>query len=417
MKKILLLLLISGLFISSIGVAAEKKVTLRFANWGSTEKATGDVFKKMIADFEAQNKNIKIESVSFPYGDIKQQVLVMSLGGDVLDIVQAERAMVDSYIGSGIVSDIDRYFSKAYLNDFYPNVLKDLRSGGKLYAIPWIASPWVLVYNKELFVKAGLNPNEPPKSMDQLLDYATKLGKIKDKDGNPVYGLGETTGLVPISGSSIYRVMLSFGGGIWNKKGKVMVNTKANIDAFKYLKSINDNKLNPENAKLKDLRNLMAIGRLGMYFDQAWGTGGVLGINPGIKSQLGLAPLPATSATSGISNLNAHTLCILKASKYKKEAAKFVEFITSKDTLTNLYKQTPFFAPRMSIDNLPDFHDAFLKGAKDGMKQIVPLSKQHPNYENAYLELVKAAQMVTLGAATPEAAVKELEAKLQVVLK
>lgn len=418
MKKVLIISLIIGsMILSSVGMAAPQKITLKFANWGSTEKATSDAFKKMIAEFEAQNKNINIESLSFPYGDIKQQVLVMSVGGDGLDIVQAERAMVDTYIGSGYVSDIDSFFSKTYLDDFYPNVLKDLQSSGKLYGIPWIASPWLLVYNKNLFAKAGLNPNEPPKTFDQLMSYAAKLSKTKDKDGNSVYGMGEATGMVPISGSSIYRIMITFGGGIWSKNGKVEVNTNGNIEAFKYLKTLYENKYNPEDAKLKDLRNLMAIGRLGMYFDQAWGTGAIFGINPAIKSQIAVAPIPATSATKGISNLNAHVLCIMKSSKNKKEAAKFIEFITSKKTLFNLINQTPFFAPRKSIDDAPDFHDAFLKGAKNGMDQITPLPKQHPNYENAYLELVKAAQMVTIAGQSPEAVVKTLQSRLQIVLK
>jgi multiple sugar transport system substrate-binding protein len=168
---------------------------------------------------------------------------------------------------------------------------------------------------------------------------------------------------------------------------------------------------------LKDLRNLMAIGRLGMYFDQAWGVGGVFGINPAIKSQLAVAPIPATGATGGVSNLNAHVLCIMKASKHKKEAAKFVEFITSKATMIDLAKQTPFYAPRRSIDDATDFEDAFLKGAKRGMNQIVPLPKQNPNYENAYLELVKTAQMVTIGNESPESAVKALQSRLQTILK
>ena len=408
-----------GIFIClvlSVGVSAEKVVTLKFANWGSTEKATEGIFKKMVTDFETENKNIKIELLNFPYTDIKQQVLVMLAGGDVVDVVQAERSMVDTYTGSGYIAEMDRLFDRKYLKDFYPNVLDDLRSNGKLYGVPWIMCPWVLVYNKDLFIKAGLDPNAPPKTYDEALAYAAKLSHLKDKDGNSVFGLGETTGMVPISGSSILRVMLSYGGGIWNKKGNVSVNSKGNVDAFKYLQTLYENKYNPEEAKLKDLRNLMAIGRLGMYFDQTWGTGGVFGINPEIKPQIGLAPLPATTATKGFSNLNAHVLCIMKDSKYKKEAAKFVTFITSKDTMMALYKATPFFAPRVSINDMPEFQNNFLKSAKTGIQQIVS-TKQHPNMENANLELTKAALRVTVGKEAPEAVVKDLDAKLKVILK
>jgi multiple sugar transport system substrate-binding protein len=409
-------LVVACLLFATTGLAADKVVTIKFANWGSLEKATEGVFKKMVADFEAANKNIKVELVNLPYGDIKQQVLVMMASGDVLDVVQAERAMVDTYIGSGYLSELDKVFDKKYLGDFYPNLLNDLRSDGKLYGVPWIVCPWVLVYNKDLFGKAGLNPNQPPKTYNEILADAAKLSALKDKDGNPVYGMGETTGLVPVSGGSVLRVMLSFGGGVWDKKGNVNVNTKGNISAFNYLKTLHQKQYNPEGAKLKDLRNLMAIGRLAMYFDQTWGTGGVFGINPDIKPQIGIAPLPANGAVKGASNMNAHVLCIMKDSQNKKEAAQFVEFITSKETMTNLYGCTSFFEPRVSLDKLPELNDSFLKPAKSSITLIKPI-KQHPNMENAYLEIVKAAQRVTIGNESPENVVKDLDAKLKEVLK
>jgi len=412
-----LLLVIFCMIFATTGLSASKVVTIKFANWGSLEKATEGVFKKMVADFETANKGIKVELVNLPYGDIKQQVLVILTGGDVLDVVQAERPMVNTYISSGYLAELDKVFDKKYLSDFYPNVLNDLRSDGKLYGIPWIVCPWVLVYNKDLFAKAGLNPDQPPKTYYEVFYYADKLASLKDKDGNAVYGIGETTASVPVSGASLYRLLISFGGGIWDEKGNVNVNTKGNLEAFKYLKNLQEKRFNPEGAKLKDLRNLMAIGRLGMYVDQTWGTGGVFGINPEIKPQIGVAPLPGFGNTKGVSNMNAHVLCIIKDSKYRKEAAKFIQFITSKETMINLYNSTSFFAPRISIDNLPELNDSFLKAAKPSITTIKPMEKQHANMENAYLEITKAAQRVTVGNENPEVVVKDLDAKLKEVLK
>lgn len=413
-----MVLVVFCLIFATTGLAAEKVVTLKFANWGSLEKATEGVFKKMVADFEAANKGaIKVEMVNLPYGDIKQQVLVMMTSGDVLDVVQAERPMVNTYISSGYLAELDKVFDKKYLNDFYPNVLNDLRSDGQLYGIPWIACPWVLVYNKDLFTKAGLNPSQPPKTYFEILYCAEKLASLKDKDGNPIYGIGETTASVPVSGASLYRVLISYGGGFWDEKGNLNVNNKGNLEAFKYLKTLQEKHYNPEAAKLKDLRNLMAIGRLGMYFDQTWGTGGIFGINPEVKSQIGIAPLPSVGIAKAFSNMNAHVLCIMKDSKYQKEAAKFVKFITSKETMVNLYKSTSFFAPRVSIDSLPELNDSFLKAAKPSIASIKPMPKQHANMENAYLELTKAAQQVTVGSENPEDVVKVLDAKLKEVLK
>lgn len=394
-----------------------EKVTLRFAQWGLSEKATEEVFKKMASSFEAANPNVKVEFVSFPYGDLKQQVLTMAAGGDVPDVVQISESWLNSFIASGYVAELDGLLNKDYIADIYPNLLNDMKSNNKLYAVPWIVSPYVLFYNKELFKQAGLDPNAPPKTYDEIISYGQKLSKLKDKDGNPVFGVGETTGSVPVSGSSILRIMLSFGGDIWDNQGQVNVNTKENIEAFKYLKTLYDNKHNPESAKLKDLRNLMAIGRLGMYFDQVWGISGAYAINADIKSKVAVAPPPASSASEAASTMGAHLLSIMNGSKNKDVAAKFVEFITSKDTMINYYKSMLFISPRKSVASLPELNDDFIKPAVSSVSKIKSLKKQHPNMENAYLEITSAAQAVTIGKKSPEEAVKNLDAKLKEVLK
>lgn len=407
-----------ALVIVAVACSAASVVTVRFATYGLLEKATADLFKKMAVDFEAANKGVKIEFVNFPYGDLKQQVLVMASAGDYVDVVHGERPWLSTFVASGYFAELDRLMSRSYLKDFYPNILDDMRSNGKLYAIPWIVTPYVLYYNKDLFTKAGLDPNAPPKTYDQAVAYAAKIAALKDKDGNQVYGLGETTASVPVSGSSILRVLYSFGGGIWDKKGNVSVNTPGNVEAFKYLKTLYENKYNAEVAKLKDLRNLFAIGRLGMYFDQLWGISGAIAINPEIQGKLGLAPPPATAATKGLSTLEAHMLLIMKDSKHKSEAARFVEYITSKDVMVNYYTNySRFIAPRASIDKLPEMNDAFIKPAKTSISQCKAMAKQHPNMESAFLELCAAAQKVTVGKSSPETVVKELDAKLKEILK
>jgi len=403
--------------VTMASAATSTVVTVRFATYGLLEQATTEVFKKMAAGFEAANKDLKIEFVNFPYLELKQQVLVMASAGDYVDVIHGERPWLNTFVASGYMAEMDQLFDPNYLKDFYPNILDDMRNNGKLYAIPWLVTPFVLYYNKELFTKAGLNPSAPPKTYDEVVAYAAKLAALKDKDGNSVYGAGETTASVPVSGDSILRVLYSFGGGIWDSKGNVAVDTKGNVDAFKYLKTLYDNKYNVEVAKLKDLRNLFAIGRLGMYFDQLWGISGAIAINPDIKPKIGVAPPPATSATKGLSTLEAHMLCIMRDSKHKKEAARFVEYITSKDVMVNYYSIVRFIAPRESINLLPELNDDFIKPVKTSITQCKPMAKQHPNMESAFLELCSAAQKVTVGKVSPETVVKELDAKLKEILK
>ncbi|GAA0177488.1 extracellular solute-binding protein [Clostridium sediminicola] len=424
-KKITTALIASAMVFSVVGCGnstdnsgsgdakTDEKVTIKFATYGLLEKATEQFYTKMASDFEAENPDIKIEFISYPYGDLKQQVLVMANAGDAPDVVHGETSSFNAYVSSGYLEPLDELLSKEYIDDIYPGVKDAMSADGKLYAAPWICSPYVMVYNKDLFEQAGLDPNAPPKTYEEMVDYAEKISQLKDKDGNSVYGLGETTASVPISGNSVLSVMFSYGGGIYNDKGEVDVNTQQNIDAFNFLKEIYTNKLNPETAKLKDLRNLMAIGRLGMYFDQVWGTSGVFGINPEIKEKVAIAPMPATKATEGLSLLEAHELLIMKDSKNKEAAAKFVQFATSEKVLQEYYNTLPFLPGTKSVELTGEF----ISPIKDSLNGVKALAKQNPNMENALLEITSAVQAATIGNESTEDAVKKLDAKLKEILK
>ena len=398
--------------------AAEEKITLRYATWCVMEEGTGGFFRSMAEKYEEQTPSVKIEFLGYPYGDITQQILIMANAGDAPDVVQTEPNNYNTYLGSMFVEPLDNLLGKEYIEDIYPSVKSALTYNGKIYAVPFISCPYVLVYNKELFKEAGLDPDNPPKTYQEMISYAEKLAKLKDANGNSVYGLGLTTASVPVSGNSVLTTMINFGGGIYNKAGKIDVVNKGNIEAFEFYKRLYEKKLNPESAKLKDLRNLMAIGRLGMYFDQTWGTAGVCAINPDIKEKLMLAPMPATNETDGVSLLQSHLLLIMKDSKHKEEAAKFVKYLTSKETLTEYYeKSSPFLSGRMSVNASADFGDDFIEPIKNSLNSIITLAKMDPNMANAYLEISAAVQRAIIGEETPKAALQKLDVSLKRILK
>lgn len=392
-------------------------VTLKFANWGQSEDATKAIFQKMADDFTAKNPNIKIEFATYPYGDIQQQVLVMANAGNAPDVVQGETATFASYMSSGFVEPLDNLVDKKIIDDIYPGVKDSISYEGKLYALPWICSPYVMVYNKDLFTKAGLDPNSPPKTYSDMIKAAEAIGKLKDASGNSVYGLGETTAAVAISGDAILSTMFSFGGGLYDKNGKLTVNTPENIAAFSFYKELETKKLNPQAPKLKDLRNLMAIGRLGMYFDQIWGVSGVFAINKDIQKSVALAQMPATDKTKGLSLLESHQLMIMKDSKHKAESAKFIEFLTSQEEIKQ-YSQVSSFLPGFkSMNQDASMISDFVKPVKDSLNGVKALEKVDPELKNALMELTTAAQTCTVGGDTAENAVKKLEAKLKDILK
>src|SRR5260221_8223833 len=78
-----------------------------------------------------------------------------------------------------IKSDSDR----AWAASFFPGFMENSQTGGKTWGIPFQRSTIVLYWNKEAFKEAGLDPNKPPATWAEQVDYARKLTK-RDGGGN-----------------------------------------------------------------------------------------------------------------------------------------------------------------------------------------------------------------------------------------
>ncbi|MBN2625023.1 MAG: sugar ABC transporter substrate-binding protein [Spirochaetales bacterium] len=423
MKRIMtVLFMVSLCFTLSANGGGETEsqgpVTLKFASWSIQEKNFQDYFMNLKEDFEAANPSIKVEFNGYPYGELKKQVLIMANAGQSPDIIQCERSWYSSFVSGGYVAEMEPLMGADYMGDIYPEILEDMKVDGKAYGVPWIASPFVLFYNRDLFAQAGLDPSMPPSTYEEALQFAEKISALTDRDGNGVYALGQTTGAVPVSGGAVLSMFFSYGGGIRDAQGKVSGISEGNRAALNSLKEMYEKGYNPEGAKLKDLRNLMAIGRLGMYFDQLWGIGGAYAINPDMKGKVGVAlPLSGNGAPAG-STLEAHMLLISEDSGYKKEAAEFIRFATSTEQMGKYSELAPFLFPRTSqVEGTPVYRSREgIAPVLDYPKTIHPVEK-HPEMENVFLALTTAAQMVTVGGASADEAMAALDKELKDLLK
>ena len=72
---------------------------------------------------------------------------------------------------------------KEWLGSFYPAFMENSQTGGKTYGIPFQRSTPVLYWNKEAFAEAGLDPETPPTTWEETIEFGKKLVK-KDSDGN-----------------------------------------------------------------------------------------------------------------------------------------------------------------------------------------------------------------------------------------
>ena len=139
------------------------------------------------AEFEKDNPGIRLRPIysgSYQESIAKALTAVKASDPPVLSILLSTDmyTLIDE---DAIIpfDDVMKPADQAWAKSFYPSFMENSQTGGKTWGIPFQRSTIVLYWNKEMFKAAGLDPNRPPQTWAEQLDYAQKLTK-RDASGN-----------------------------------------------------------------------------------------------------------------------------------------------------------------------------------------------------------------------------------------
>jgi multiple sugar transport system substrate-binding protein len=139
--------------------------------------------------------------------------------------------LVKAYNQQGLIEPLDRWVqaSGINLNDIYPASLAQCKGlDGVTLCLPWGCDVDAIFWNKDLFEAAGLDPERPPQTMEELIEYAGKL-TLRDEAGEL-----SQVGFIPDfprSHTELYGRM--FGGALYSDDGaELTANSQPMVDAL-----------------------------------------------------------------------------------------------------------------------------------------------------------------------------------------
>lgn len=380
-----------------------EKVTIKFANYALLEDAYTEFWEGVKTGFEAENPDITIEWVTAPYADIVSTVTTMAGGGDKVDMIFGEGTWTSSLVDSGLIIPVTDVLSQEYLDGFYENSLEASMVDGEIYTLPMYMSPFILYYNTDILQKAGVE--SVPTTYDELLAACEKISGMTTEDGNAIYPFGQTTASVAISGSAINSMIFNFGGEVLTADGQLSIDNDGFKQTFEMLKQLDEKGYTPENCKLKDLRNLFALGQLAMYYDQSWGISGVENINPDILSVTASANPLAGGSGDGASLLSTQTLFYCDNGDANRAAcAKLTEYLMSDEVLGDYLNNIVPGYPTLKTMSMPD--NPVLQGSLGSIDKAVA-APSVPAMNDLNLELCTLAQAVTVTGTDVDTAIEE----------
>src|SRR5215217_7464915 len=151
-------------------------VTLRFMTHNTLEAAAGPVLKQMITEFEGENPDIKIQLEEVPNADILTKLTAYAEGNDLPDILDGQFGLA-SFVNLNAALDItDRVDAEGLRDSFIPVALQAGIDGeGHILGLPFYTGTDALYYRLDHFEEAGLDPNQPPTTWEELAETAQVL--------------------------------------------------------------------------------------------------------------------------------------------------------------------------------------------------------------------------------------------------
>ncbi|GIT79186.1 sugar ABC transporter substrate-binding protein [Leifsonia sp. LS1] len=221
---------------SSGGDANDGKVHITVASLiPGSDKAAFKAFDDRVKEFEKANPDIVVKSEEYQWTG--PTFATQLAGGTLPDVFNVPFTDSQSLIQAGQLADITAEVNKLpYASKFNENVLAVAKDGDKIYGIPYGPYAMGLSYNREIFTKAGLDPDKPPTTWDEVrADAKTISEKVPGVAGYMQMTQGNT------GGWELTTTVYARGGRMETTEGgktKVTTNNPVTKEALQWLKDL-----------------------------------------------------------------------------------------------------------------------------------------------------------------------------------
>lgn len=263
-------------------VFAEETEPVTISFWCNFTGSDGDVLRELVADFNETNEEGITVEIDIMDSDTLQSKLPTAIStGTGPSFILMGIEYLEQYAANGLIEDISDFWETTGIDKsgFYENVVQKSYIGDTLYGVPMQYNLQYLYYNKDVFEAAGLDPENPPATLDELKEAAIAC---TDTSKNQ-YGLG-----IPYDYAAYVCWLWANGGDVISVDGtENLLNSQENIDTLTWLQNLVMNEgVSPEGLSAADADTMLQSGQLAMYTSGPWNINGLteLGVNFGVAA-------------------------------------------------------------------------------------------------------------------------------------
>ncbi len=288
----------------------------------------GPAFQELIDRFNEEYPNVTIDYQSVPFGEAQNKFKTAAeAGSGAPDVLRAEVAWVPEFASLGYLFAFDGTDLLADSDDYFETPLSSNVFNGSTYGVPQVTDALALLYNKALFEEAGLDPESPPQTWDEVQTAAEAL-KASGVEG--IY--------INAGGYFLLPFIYGEGGDLVDVEAQsIVVNSDAStagVSTAKELVAAGAAPKPPANDSYGTMMTMFKEQQVGMIINGPWEVNNIRNAPEfGGVENLGIAPVPAGSVQSG-APVGGHNYVVWSGMDPEKAdaAIAFISFMNSAES-------------------------------------------------------------------------------------
>jgi len=358
-----------GLLLSHSTIASAADLVWWTMSWNEQNA------KNFAAEFMKENPDVTIRIEPNVAGGLQSRILVALQSGDTPDLIDVQNGINIPLAETGKLTPLRKALEAEGVdfNDILPAALTTATYNDELYGLPFQVEAHALIYNKGAYRDAGLDPERPPQTWAEFIEYSKKLTGT-GSDGKQRYGYGVSGGGADQPGNALFRAlpfMWMNGGGILGPDNEVIINSPASVEGLKlYVDLFTEHKVAPPSTLENDgnaLRRLFTVGNVAQIPGATSDIGRIREAAPDLEIGVGLLPHPEGKEPAAI--LGGWNFVIPADAPNKEAAIKLAAFM-SKPERQAVYTTT--FPAAQSGLSMERFADPIMNAHKEMLKYAKP---------------------------------------------
>jgi len=357
-------LLLSGCGSPGGGDAAADGDGVQLTMW--VRHTDGEPVQKLV-DLYNDSHDDQIKLTVIPGDSFQQKVGAAAGSRSLPDILGSDVVYSPNYVAQGIYRDITELADGLPFKETLSQAHQEAASkDGKVYGLPLLVDSSLIIYNKDLFTRAGLDPEAPPTSFDEIYQDAKAIRAL----GGDTYGFyfpGNSPGGLSYS---IMPYAAAAGEPPLQEDGtKAAIDSDAMTATADLYKRLYDEDIVPSGAKTDDGTTWTASFNAGKIGILPVGTFNFGALNADPTFDWGVAPLPAPDGSASGTFVGGDVVGVTSASKHPEAAEEFLEWSLTDEPQIEIWAKNGFLTPRFDLaDNEYTAKDPRLVKAVEGLK-------------------------------------------------